>query len=210
MVGGEKMEAVGQKILRTVGEAVLGFSSDDAGVEQVGEIAVESDLSKANDDADARQGFNFLGEVGGTVANLLGLGLVAGRGTADDGADPSVAKLEAVIAGDGAGFGGEAKLVEDGIHEVAGAVAGEGAAGAVGSVSAGGEAKDEDAGTGVAKAGDGAAPVGLVQVGATFGFGDAAAVVSEAGAAFTGDDGFTNLLEELGRNLCVVRCHCIP
>ena len=180
VVGGEEMQAVGKTILGAVGEAVLGFAGDDAGVEQVGEIAVEGDLSEADDDADARQGLDLGGEMGGAVANLLGEGLVAGRGAADDRGDPGVAELEAVVAGDGAGFAGEAEFVQDGIHEVAGAVAGEGTAGAVGSVGAGGEAEDEDSGAGVAEAGDGAGPVGLVLVGAAFGFADAAAVVAKA------------------------------
>jgi hypothetical protein len=121
-----------------------------------------------------------------------------------------VAELEAVVAGDGAGFAGEAQLVQDGIHEVAGAVAGEGAAGAVGSVGAGREAEDEDSGAGVAKAGDGTGPVGLVLVRAAFGFADAAAVGAKPGAALAGDDGFMNLLEELRRYLCVGGGHCIP
>jgi len=100
--------------------------------------------------------------------------------------------------------------VEDGIHEVAGAVAGERAAGAVGSVGSGSEADDEDSGTGVAEAGDGASPVGLVLVGAAFGFADTLAVGAEAGAAFAGDDGLMNLLEKLRRYQCVGGCHCIP
>ena len=120
-----------------MGEAVLGFASDDAGVEQIGQIAVECDLSEADDDADAGEGLDFVGQMGGAVANLLRERLVAGRGAADDRGDPGVAELEAVVAGDGARFGGEAEFVEDGIHEVAGAVAGEGAAGAIGSMGAG-------------------------------------------------------------------------
>lgn len=75
---------------------------------------------------------------------------------------------------------------------------------------AGGEAQDEDAGAGVSKAWDGAGPVGLIDVGATFGFAYAAAVVPETGAALTGDDGLMNLLEELRRSLCEGGCHCIP
>ena len=204
------MQAAGKTVVGAVGEAVFGLALDDAGVEQVGEIAVEGDLSEADDDADARQGLNLVGKVDGAVANLLGVGFVAGRGAADDGGDPGVAELQAVFAGDGAGFGGEAELVQDGIHEVAGAVAGEGTPGAVGSVSAGGEAEDEDAGARVAKAGNGAGPVGLVDVGAAFGLADAAAVFAQAGAAFTGDDGFMDLLEELRRSLCAGEGHCIP
>jgi hypothetical protein len=179
-------------------------------VEQVGKIAVEGDLSEADDDADSRESLYLGGQVGGAIANLLRERLVAGRGASNDRGDPGMAEFEAVVAGDGAGFAGEAEFVEDGIHEIAGAVAGEGATGAVGSVGAGGEAEDEDSGAGIAKAGDGAGPVGLVMVGAAFGFADAAAVVAKPIAPFTGGDGFVNLLEELSRTVCAGSCHCIP
>src|ERR1700692_2008377 len=169
------MQAVGKTIVGAVGEAVLGFALDDPRVEEIGEIAVEGDLSQADDDADARQCLNLIGKVGGAVANLLGMGLVAGRGAANDGGDPGVAELQAIFAGYGTGFGGKAELVQGGIHEVAGAVAGEGTAGAVGSVGAGSEAEDEDAGAGIAEAGYGPGPVGLVLVGAPLGLADAAA-----------------------------------
>jgi hypothetical protein len=195
--------------LGAVGEAVLGFAADDAGVEQIGEIAIEGDLSQADDDTDAWQGMDFSGQMGGAVANLLGERLVAGWGAADDGGDPGVTQLEAVVAGDGAGFAGEAKLVQDGVHEIAGTVAGEGAAGAVGSMGSWGEAEDEDSCSWVAKAGYGAGPVGLVVIGTPFGFADAAAVDAKTGAAFTGDDGFVNLLEEWERTLCAGGCHYI-
>ena len=209
MVAGEEAQAVGQGVFGSVGEGVVGFFLDDAGVEEVGEVAVEGDLAEADDDSDAGEGLDFSGEMLGAVADLLGEGLVAGRGAADDGGDPGVAETEAVVAGDGAGFGGEAEVVEDGVHEVAGAVSGEGAAGAVGTVGAGGESKDEDAGFGIAEAGDGAGPVGLVLVGAAAGFADAAAVVAQTGAAFAGGDGVVNLLKDLIRNLYAGGCHCI-
>jgi hypothetical protein len=210
VVRGEKMKAIGETIVGAVGEAVFRFACDDACVQQEGEIAVEGDLSEADDDLDTRQRLDFSGKMGAAVANLLGEGLIAGRGAANDGGDPGVAELQAIFAGDGAGFGGEAEFVEDGIHEVAGAVAGEGTAGAVGSVGAGGEAEDENAGSGVAESGHGAGPVSLVDVGATFGFAYAAAVVAETGTALTSDDGLMNLLEELRRGLCAGECHCIP
>jgi hypothetical protein len=144
------------------------------------------------------------------VANLLWVGLVSGRSAADDGGDPGMAKLKTVVAVDGAGLVGETKLVEDGIHEVAGAVASEGSASAVGSVGSWGEAKDEDAGARVAEAGNGASPVGLVLVGAAFGFADATAVSAKARATLTRNDGLVNLLEELRRNLGAGGGHCIP
>jgi hypothetical protein len=210
MISGEKMQTVGEKILGAVGEAILGLARDDAGFEQEGQVTIEGDLSEGDDDTDARQGLNFSGKVGGAVADLLGARLVARRGAAYDRGYPGVAKLEAVVAVDGARFVGEAEFVQDRVHEVAGAVAGEGSAGTVGTVGPGGEAEDEDSGPGVAKARDGAGPVGLIDIGAAFGLADSAAVFAEARAALAGDDGSMNLLEELRRTVCVGECHCIP
>ena len=177
-----------------MGETILRFASDDASVEKIGEVAVEGDLAEADDDTDAGEGLDFIGQVRGAVADLLWERLVSGRGAADDGGDPGVAELEAVIAGDGLGLAGQAKVVQDGVHEVAGAVSGKGAAGAVGPVGSRGEAEDEDAGEGVAEAGNGTRPVGLILVGAAFDLADASAVVAEASATFAGYDGIVNLL----------------
>ena len=120
-----------------------------------------------------------------------------------------MAELETIVAGDGAGLTGEAKLVEDGIHEVAGAIASKGTTGAIRSVSTRSQAEDENAGAGVAEARNGARPVGLVLVGTAFRFADAAAVVAQAGTTFTANDGIANLLEEWGRILCIERWHCV-
>jgi hypothetical protein len=110
-----------------------------------------------------------------------------------------MAKLETVVAGDGLGPGGEAEVVEDGVHEVAGAVAGEGPAGAVGTVGAGSESKNQDSCAGISEAGDRTCPVGLILIGAAAGFSDSPAIVSEPRTAFAGDDGLVNLLEDQGR-----------
>lgn len=121
-----------------------------------------------------------------------------------------MAESEAIVPGDGTGFAGEAELVKDRIHEVAGSVTGEGSAGAVGSMSAWSETEDEDTCAGVTEARDGLSPVGLVLIGAAFCFTDALAVVAEAGAPLTRDDGTVNLLQFVGRYLYVRRCHWIP
>jgi hypothetical protein len=209
VIGSEQMKAVGEKILCPMREVILGFSGNDAGVKQVGEVSIEGDLSKTDDDANTWQCLDLSSKVGGAVANLLGQGLVARWSTADDGGDPGMAKLEAVIAMDGSRLAGQAKFVQYGIHEVARAIASEGAASPVGAVCAGGKAEDQDARARVAEAGNGTRPVGLIQVGTAFRFADAAAVVAKAGTALTGDDGVTNLMKEWGRILCVERCHCI-
>ena len=62
-------------------------------------------------------------------------------------------ELEAVVASDSAGFAGKSELVEDRIHEVAGAVTGEWTASAVGSMSTWGETEDQDSGSRIAEAG---------------------------------------------------------
>jgi hypothetical protein len=179
VIGSEEMETVREQILGSVGKTIFRFANNDAGLEQVGEVAVEGDLSEGDYDTDAWQGLDLGGEVRGAVAEFLWERLVAGRGAADDGGDPGVAEFETVVAGDGQWSGGEAKLVEDWIHEVAGAVSGKGAAGAISSMGAGGEAEDEDAGAGIAEAGNGASPVSLILVSTAFCLGDTTAIGAE-------------------------------
>jgi hypothetical protein len=194
VVRGQKVKVVGEKVIRSVAEAVGRFAGDDASMQKVREVAVEGDLSETDDDADAWERLDFAGEVGGAVANLLRLRLVTGRGATDDRGDPGVAEFEAVVAVDCAGLAGEAELVQDGVHEVTGAIACERTAGAVGSVGAWREAEDEDAGVWVAEAGNRARPIGLVEVGAAFGLADALTVSPETRAEVAGDDRFANLL----------------
>ena len=90
---------------------------------------------------------------------------------------------------------GEAGIVEGLVEEIAGAVASEDAAGAVGAVCTGGEADDDEAGFGIAERGDGAAPVDFVAVGAALGLGDGLAVFAEAGALVAVDDLFLEVLQ---------------
>ena len=199
MITAEEAEAVGQDVFRSVGKTVVGSACDEAGVEQVGEVAVPGNLSETDDDTDARESGDFCCEVLRAVADLLREGLVAGRCAADDGGYPGMTELEAVVAGDGFGFCGEAEIVKDWVHEVAGAVTGEGTAGAVGTVGSRSESKYEEARVRVSEAGDGAGPVCLILVGAAAGFAYPATVVAQTGAALAGDDGVMNLLEERGR-----------
>ena len=78
---------------------------------------------------------DLLREMDAAVANLLGKRLVTRWRAANDRGDPGMTELEAIVTGDGTGFGGKSEFVKDRIHKIAGAIAGEGAAGAVGSVS---------------------------------------------------------------------------
>lgn len=134
-------------------EVVVRFAGDDAGLQEKSHVSIEGDLSEAYDDAYTWEGLDLLGEVGAAVANLLRERLVARRGAADDGSDPRVTELEAVVAGDSAGLAGKSEFVEDRIHEVAGAVASEWTASAVGSMSTWGKTEDQDSGSRIAEAG---------------------------------------------------------
>ena len=134
VVAAKEGDAVRQEVFDGVAKGEGGAALDDSLFEEVGEIAVPCDLAEADDDADFGECGDFGCEVNAAVADLLRGWLIAGRGAADDRADPELAELEAILAVDGDGFAGKAELVEHGIHEVAGAIAGEGAAGAVGSV----------------------------------------------------------------------------
>ena len=96
-------------------------------------------------------------------------------------------QLEAVVAVGGRGLVGESGLVQHGIHEVAGSVAGEWASGAIGAVSAGSQSHDQDAGLGIAESGDGLAPVFPVAVGAALLAGDLLAIGNQARTASAGD-----------------------
>ena len=203
------MQTVWKKVICSVAEAIGRFACDDTGEQKMREIPVEGDLSKTDDDANTRQGLDLSGEMGGTVAYLLRLRFIVGRRTADNGGDPGVAQLEAVVAVDGAGLAGQTELVQYRIHEVAGAVAGERASGAVRSVRARSEAKNEDAGARITETGNGARPVSLVDVSTAFSLSNALAVLAQPRTEIAGDDRFADLLQERGRALDIEGGHCI-
>src|SRR5260370_377502 len=98
VVAGEKMQSVGKDVLSAVSEPIGRLLLDNTSLQQMGQVTVEGDLPKTDDDTDSREGLNLLREVSGTVANLLRGGFVAGWSATDDRGDPGVAKLEAVVA----------------------------------------------------------------------------------------------------------------
>lgn len=74
----------------------------------------------------------------------------------------------------------------------------------------GGKPKDENAGTHIAKAGNGTRPVGLVLIGTASGFADSAAIVTKTRTSVTSDDRIANLLKKWRKRLNVEASHCIP
>lgn len=193
MVAAEQMFPIRQKVVGSVRKAKGGFSLDQALGEKVGEVTVKSDFAETDDDAEMLELANFRGEVRGAVADLLRGGLIAGRSAADNGGDPGVAQLQAIVARCPSRLIGKASLVQDGVHEVAGTISGKRSTGAVGSVGSWSQSEDEDAGTRIAEARNRSRPIDLVLVGSALCFSYSFAVAAKARADLAGDDGLLNL-----------------
>ena len=103
-------------------------------------------------------------------------------------ADPAVLQSHAVAARDRVGLRGKTGIVENGIQKVAGAVAGKGPAGPVGTVRARSQAQDQQTGLLVAKRRNWLGPVNPVPVGTALAGGDLFAILPQAAAALTADD----------------------
>lgn len=152
MIAGQKVETVRQYVFRSVSKAVVGLARNNASLQEISHVPIKSYLAETNNHANFLQSFNLCGQVRRAVTNLLGSGFVTRWGASDDGSDPGVAKFQAVVAGGACWLAGETQFVQHGIHEVAGAIAGEGAARSIGSMRAGSKPEDEDAGAWVPKA----------------------------------------------------------
>lgn len=113
---------------------------------------------------------------------------VVGRGTMGGAGDIRAVKFESVVPPHAFGAVGEAGFVEDAVKQVARFVAGEDAAGAIGSVGSGGEADDEQAGVGIAEGRDWSSPVFVGKVGAAPDTGDFGAMLDQARATAAGGD----------------------
>jgi len=177
-----------------VGERESGARGNYAALLQNIEVGVPGDFSEGQDGA-RLEDFQFAQEIAAAIREFGRKRFVGGRSTADRGGDVSVFQLEAVVAADGSGLIGKAGLVESGIEKIAGAVAGEDAAGAIAAVGGGGEAENQELRVGIAEAGDGFAPVGPIAKGAAFFLRDFFTVNDEARAFAAGDDFFVQDME---------------
>jgi len=104
------------------------------------------------------------------------------------GSDVGAMELHAVVARLTGGLGGEPRAVKHAVEDVARAVAGEHAAGAVGAVRSRREPENHDVGARVAEGRHGFSPIFPVEVGATLGAGDAGDIVAEAWTETTSHD----------------------
>src|SRR5688572_8416315 len=101
-------------------------------------------------------------EVLAAAADLLRQGPIGGRRAAGGGRDVAIDQPQPIAPRHRGGLAREAGPVEGGEQEIAGAIAGEDAAGAVAAVGGGGETDDQQARRRIAPARDGTPPVLLV------------------------------------------------
>ena len=177
-----------------VGERESGARGDLAALLQDFKVGVPGDFSEGQDGA-RLEDFQFAQEIAAAIREFGRKRFVGGRSTADRGGDVGVFQLEAVVASDGSGLIGEAGFVEGVEKKIAGAVAGEDAAGAIAAVGSGGEPENEELRKRIAETGDGFAPVGPIAKGAAFFLRDFFTVNDEARAFAAGDDFFVQDME---------------
>lgn len=207
MVAGQQPAIARNRVLHAVAEDQCTAALDLAGALQVSDDTVEADFSKANDDAHAGKGGDFLVEPRRTGGNLLREGLVAGRSAAHHGGDPGAGEAHTILTMGGGGLRGKTCAVETRIEKIAGTIAGEGAPGAIGAVRAGSEADEEYARLRIAEGGDRLAPVFKFAVRAAFFFGDRDAVRAEARAAIAFND--PPVQQRQGRSRAGGRVHAL-
>ncbi len=188
VVGAQEYASGSQAKLGAVTERNFASGELAALAEGEGEGGVPADFPKGQQDAGMGEQIPFAVEIGGAIGDFIRQGFIGGRSAADRGADVDAGEFQAIIAMLGMGLIGEAGAVKGGEEKIAGAVAGKNAAGAVGTVSAGGQSDDPDAGGGIAEAGDGFAPVFLGRIGAAFFNGDGLTIGAQASAALAGRD----------------------
>src|SRR5262252_6136386 len=156
---------------------------------------VPGEGAETENDADIRQGTQFVGEVWQAIVTFLRSRPVGRRGTTDAGTDVAVDQPKAVIAMSGSRLAGEAGTVQSAIEEIAGTVAGEDAAGAVAAVGRRRQTADKNAGRWIAKAGHGASPVFLIAEGGPLLACRLLAPLHQSRAARAGDDALAKVIE---------------
>ena len=149
-------------------------------------------LAEAEHGRDLRQGVPLRKQMGLTARELFWRRFVVGRCAPDGGGDEGIAQLESVRDVSRDGFVGKPAGVhrrQQKIARATDAIAGEHASCSVGAVGGRRQADDQEAGVGIAEAGDGAPPVDLVSEGSTLLEGDALTVTPQSRTPLARDDG---------------------
>jgi len=153
-----------------------------------GQIDVEGQASERDYNFQIAQQFQIFFQIRPAVTDLFRERLVVRRSATHSRADVSAGEHQPVVARNAGGLRSETSLEKSPIEEVAGAVAGEHAAGPIGAMRAGRKADQEHAGVRIAKSGHWPGPIILIAVGATFHASDLLAIFDQPGALPASDD----------------------
>ena len=196
MVAPYQRHAVRQHVLGAVAEGIRRSSVDDAGCQQVRQVAVPRHFAKAHHDPHPRERRHLRRKVRRTVANLLRRRFVAGRRAPHHRSDPCIEQPQPVVAMRPGRLRGKAGFEQHRIHEVARAVSREDPPRAVGSMRSRRQSKDQHLRPRIAEAGHGPSPVGLLEVRPPPNPADLLAVGAEPWAAFAGDNCILRIAQE--------------
>src|ERR1700761_7335590 len=144
MVGAKQLDTVGQLIKFSVAKNQAGFRGKNTGPLEMTKVGVKSNLAEYQNDFHTVERPDLFGHVDGTIGDFDRRGFVVRRRAVDDGGDVEIAELLAVVFVQRGWLRGKAGAVQDATKEVSGAVAGKGAACAIGTMSPGSKAKYEE------------------------------------------------------------------
>src|ERR1700728_4920414 len=188
MVGGEQArEIAGERVADAVAESIPGGGLDDTALAEQAEVAAHGDAAEGKYGA-RLQDFEIASEIRAAVRELRWQRLIRGRRASERGGHVGVDERETVFAVRGVRLIGEAGAMERFVEKIAGAVAGEHAASAVGAMGGGSEAENQQLRARVAEAGDRLAPVVPIAVGEALFGGDRFAILHQPRAFAAGDD----------------------
>lgn len=156
--------------------------------QQMRHVAIEADLSQADDDAQIAQQCDFLIQKRSAVPYLLRQRFVAGRCATDYRTDPESLQLHPVVARPGVRLGSEPGGMEYRVQKISRAVAGERPSGAVRAMRAGCQAQRQHACVHVAEGGYRFAPVFPIGVGLSLDARNFLTVGAQPRTSLAGDD----------------------
>src|SRR5579864_3669462 len=131
MIRAEQYAAVRQLVCFAMAKENAAFRFQLTATLQVVQVCIEGDLPQNYHNFHVRQSGKFAIKKCSTISNLFRRWLVLGRSAAHSSSNVGIDKLEPVFATYGRRLRCESSFVQDGIHKVAGTIAGKRAAGAV-------------------------------------------------------------------------------
>ena len=152
------------------------------------QVGIECDPAQRDYDAQVFEKPEFAFQIRAAVAEFFASRLVIRRSAVGRRRYVGARKREAVAARNAGGLGRKAGFEEGPVEKFAGFIAGEHAAGTIGSVGSRSETEDQNAGCGIAERGDGLAPVFVIEIGAAFDLSDFAAM-NEIYASYLAPEG---------------------